>query len=51
MTTEISPSVSVPRKSTMMTLTMLWPWAIGLEKAEKKSESRLSNGASVTRIR
>ena len=31
MTTAISPSVSVPRKSTMMTFTTLAPWAIVLE--------------------
>ncbi|MNT74064.1 hypothetical protein D3C72_2128420 [compost metagenome] len=30
-TTAISPSVSVPRKSTMMTLTTLAPWAMTLE--------------------
>ena len=44
-TTEISPSVSRPRKSTRMTLTMLRPWAIGTLLAAKKSLSRASNVA------
>src|SRR5690606_26177756 len=43
-TTEISPSVSSPRKSTRMTLTTLWPWASGTLFRLKKS---LSRGSSV----
>ena len=44
-TTAISPSVSRPRKSTRMTLTMLRPCASGTLLASKKSPSRGSNGA------
>ena len=49
MTTEISPSVSRPRKSTRMTLTMLWPWATAALFSAKNSLSRRRNWPCTTR--
>src|SRR5690606_5274830 len=46
--TTISPSVSMARKSTRMTLTRLRPWASGTAVSRKNTERRSSKGCAST---
>ena len=50
MTTAISPSVSRPRKSTMMTLTMLRPWAIALRMCAEEVAQRARRTAAASTL-